>query len=82
MRAIAHSLSSKDDWDKLYDSEQMRGALATDGTGVSKATAAVYYDDTYVDFDASMKVTQRGNPLENGAVWINNDYQHSGLRGD
>lgn len=82
MRAIAHSLSSKDDWDKLYDSEQMRKALATDGTGVSKAAAAVYYDDMYVDFDASMKVTQRGNPLENCAVWINNDYQHSGLRDD
>ena len=82
MRAIAYSLSRKDDWDKLYDSEQMRGALATNGTGVSKAAAAVYYDDMYVDFDVSMKVTQRGNPLENGAVWINNDYQHSGLRGN
>ena len=53
-----------------------------DGSGVSKAAAAVYYDDMYVDFDAVMKVTKRGNPLENCKVWISNEYQHSGLRDD
>lgn len=82
MRALAHSISSKDDWSDLYDSSKMRKALAIDGTGVSKAAAAVYYDDMYVDFDASMKVTKRGNPLENCSVWITNEYQHSGLRDD
>jgi len=60
----------------------MRRALAVDGTGVSKAAAAVYYDDMYVDFNACMKVTKRGGPLENCKVWISNEYQHSGLRDD
>ncbi len=78
MRALAHSLSEKDDWGDLYDAASMRNALAT----VSKAAAAVYYDDMYVDFNASMKVTERGNPLEKCAVWVTNDYQHSGLRDD
>ena len=78
MRALAHSLSSKDDWTDIYDPAAMRNALST----VSKAAAAVYYDDMYVDFNASMKVTERGNPLEKCAVWVTNDYQHSGLRDD
>lgn len=82
MRALAHSLADKDDWGQLYDSDNMRKALALDGSGVSRAAAAVYYDDMYVDFDAAMKVTQRGNPLENCKVWISNEYQHSGLRDD
>ena len=82
MRALAHSIANKDDWGPLYDPTKMRKALAKDGTGVSKAAAAVYYDDMYVDFNASMKLTERGNPLENCAVWVTNDYQHSGLRDD
>lgn len=82
MRALAHSLSSKDDWGNLYDADQMRRALATDGTGVSKAASATYYDDMYVDFNAAMKVTERGNPLENCPVYVTNEYQHSGLRDD
>jgi len=82
MRALAQGLADKDDWGKLYDPANMRKALAVDGTGVSKAAAAVYYDDMYVDFDACVKVTQRGNPLENCKVWISNEYQHSGLRDD
>lgn len=40
------------------------------------------FKDMYVDFDAVMKVTKRGNPLENCKVWISNEYQHSGLRDD
>ena len=50
--------------------------------GHSRAAAAVYYDDLYVDFDASMKVAARGGPLENCKVYITNEYQHSGLRDD
>ena len=82
MRSLAHSLADKSDWPNLYNSENMKKALAIDGSGVSKAAAAVYYDDMYVDFDAVMKVTKRGNPLENCKVWISNEYQHSGLRDD
>jgi len=82
MQSLAHSLACKDDWNTLYDAYHMRKVLADDGTGVSKAAAAVYYDDMYVDFDACMKVTQRGGPLEKCKVWITNEYQHSGLRDD
>lgn len=82
MRALAHRLACKNDWRTLYDSEQMRKALANDGTGKSKAAAALYYDDMYVDFHLAMKVTARGGPLEHCKVWMNNDYQHSGLRDD
>ena len=42
MRAISHTLAVKDDWSKLYDPSRMRSALANDGTGLSKAAAAVY----------------------------------------
>lgn len=82
MRALAQSLANKDDWRDLYNPSNMRKALATDGSGTSKAAAAVYYDDMYVDFDACMRVTKRGGPLENCKVFISNEYQHSGLRDD
>ena len=82
MRALAHSLAVKDNWGALYDAEHMRDILSTDGTGVSRAAAAVYYDDMYVDFDSCMEVCKRGGPLEDCKVWISNEYQHSGLRDD
>jgi hypothetical protein len=77
MKSLAEALAQKDDWGPLYDKERMKQAL-TDGSRT--AAAAVYYDDMYVDFDACMKVTQRGGPLELCKVWISNEYQHSGLR--
>ena len=80
MQSLAHSIACKDDWNNLYDRDHMRKVLADDGTGVSKAAAAVYYDDMYVDFDACMQVTKHGGPLEKCKVWISNEYQHSGLR--
>lgn len=80
MRLLAQSLAEKTDWGPLYDKERMRTVLE-DGT-LSRAAAAVYYDDLYVDFDASMRVTKRGGPLEKCKVWVTNDYQHSGLRDD
>lgn len=82
MRSLAHKIACKNDWRTLYDPQQMRKALANDGTGKSKAAAALYYDDMYVDFHLAMKVTARGAPLEHCKVWMNNDYQHSGLRDD
>ncbi len=77
MKLLAHGLAQKSDWSEIYNAEQMRKAL---GEGKSKATAAVYFDDMYVDFDASIKVTRRGAPLEKCKLWITNEYQHSGLR--
>lgn len=78
MKCLANALASKNDWGPLYDGEHMRSVLA-DGT-ISKAAAAVYLEDLYVDFDASMKVAKRGGPLEKCKVWATNEYQHSGLR--
>ena len=77
LQAVANSLATKTDWGNLYDGDHMRKVL---GDGTCKAAAAVYHDDMYVDFDACMKVTARGSPLEKCKVWVTNDYQHSGLR--
>lgn len=82
MRALSHSIANKNDWGSIYNAENMRKALAVDGTGTSKAAAALYYDDMYVDFNYAMKLTKRGEPLENCKVWVSNEYQHSGLRDD
>ena len=76
MKQLANSLATKSDWGPLYNADQMRQALATS----SKAAAAVYYDDLYVDFNACMDVTKRGGPLEKCKVWVTNEYQHSGIR--
>lgn len=77
MKLLAHALAQKDDWTSLYNSDQMKKAFLEHKT---KAAAAVYYDDLYVDFDASMKVTRRGAPLEKCKVFVTNEFQHSGLR--
>ena len=76
--SLANALATKDDWTPLYDGEHMRQIL----DGQSRAAAAVYYDDLYVDFNCAMKVASRGGPLEKCKVYVTNDYQHSGLRDD
>lgn len=78
MRCLAHALAQKDDWGPLYDAHRMRQALG--GGSVTRAAAAVYVDDMYVDFDACLKLTKRGGPLDKCKLWITNEYQHSGLR--
>jgi len=81
MKALANILARKKDWTPLYDEIAMKLALGPGGT--SKAAAAVYYDDMYVDFDACTKVTKGSEaPLRNCKVYITNEYQHSGLRDD
>ena len=77
--ALANALASKADWLPLYDGDHIRKVL---GNGTSRAAAAVYYDDLYVDFECSMKVAARGGPFEKCKVYITNEYQHSGLRDD
>lgn len=76
---VAHHIAHKADWPRLYDPEHMRQVLESEKT---RAAAAVYVDDMYVDFDCCRKLTSRGGPLEKFKVWITNDYQHSGLRDD
>ena len=80
MRSLAHSLAKKENWGPLYDADHMRKVLQ-DGS-ISRAAASVYLDDMYVDFDACMKVTKRGGPLEKCKIWVTNEFQHSGLRDD
>jgi len=79
MKLLARSLAQKSDWTPIYNIEKMRTALES---GAAKAAAAVYVDDMYVDFNASMKVTRRGAPLEKCKIWVTNEYQHSGIRDD
>ncbi len=73
---LANALAAKLDWGPLYDADHMRSVLREK----SRAAAAVYYEDMYVDFDQCMKVTARGGPLEDCKVYITNEYQHSGVR--
>jgi hypothetical protein len=77
--ALVNALAIKEDWGPLYDADHMRQVL---GDGTSRAAAAVYYGDMYVDFDCTMKVASRGGPLEKCKVYVTNEYQHSGLRDD
>ena len=76
---LANALASKENWGPLYDAEHMRAVLQD---GRSRAAAAIYYEDMYVDFDQCMKVVARGGPLEKAKVYITNEYQHSGVRDD
>lgn len=81
MRLLSEALAEKKDWLPLFDETNMRSALL----GLkrkTRASAACYYDDMYVDFELSMKLVQRGCPLEGVKVYVTNEYQHSGLRDD
>lgn len=80
MRSLANALADKSDWGPLFDGDHMRQVLK-DGS-ISRAAAAVYLDDMYVDFNACQKVTKRGGPLEKCKIWVTNDFQHCGLRDD
>ncbi|KAL7568839.1 hypothetical protein ACA910_007251 [Epithemia clementina (nom. ined.)] len=82
LRHVAHALAYKTDWPRqaLWNATQMQTALSQKN-GTTRAAAAVYYDDLYVDFDCSMQVVEQG-PLEQCKVYVTNEYQHSGLRDD
>jgi len=80
MRMLSEALAEKSDWLPLFDESNMRAALVHKKK--SRAAAACYYDDMYVDFECAMKLVQRGCPLEGVKVYVTNDYQHSGLRDD
>lgn len=79
LSAVADALARKSDWGALYRAEPIRAALKSSRC---QAAAAVYYEDMYVEFDASVKVSARGSPLERCKLYITNEYQHSGLRDD
>jgi hypothetical protein len=79
LAAAADALARKADWGPLFDGDAVRERLAS---GRTRAAAAVYYEDMYVDFDASVLVASRGGPLERCKLYVTNEYQHSGLRDD
>ena len=82
---VVEALHAKTDWGPLYNATHMKQVLGSSATSTipkSRAASAMYFDDLYVDFDCSQKVTARGGPLEKVKVYVTNEYQHSGLRDD
>lgn len=69
---VADRLHGRDDWGALYDAAR----LAANEVPVA---AAVYYDDMYVDADASLDVARRTPGVR---AWVTNQYEHDGLRAD
>ncbi|GAB3298243.1 alpha/beta fold hydrolase [Epidermidibacterium keratini] len=69
---LADALHAKDDWGPLYDRDRLRA-------NETPVAAAVYFDDMYVDFDASMNVARWAG---NVRPWVTNQYEHDGLRAD
>jgi hypothetical protein len=85
LQMVAQTLASKTDWPSLYNPTQIRQSLSSSSMSSStgtRAAAAVYVDDMFVDFDICHTLTSRDGPLQHCKVWITNDYQHSGLRDD
>lgn len=69
---VADALHAKSDWGALYDRDRLRANEVL-------VAAAVYFDDMYVDFDASMNVARWAG---NVRPWVTNQYEHDGLRAD
>ncbi|XP_058737413.1 uncharacterized protein LOC131609657 isoform X1 [Vicia villosa] len=71
-KEVAHILSEKKDWPRLYDSK----ALNNNKVPVA---AAVYYEDMYVNFNLSKETASQ---IAGIRLWITNEFMHSGLRDD
>ncbi|WJX77487.1 hypothetical protein P8452_60791 [Trifolium repens] len=69
---VAHILSEKKDWSRLYDIQ----ALNNNKVPVA---AAVYYEDMYVNFKLSKETASQ---IAGIRLWITNEFMHSGLRDD
>ncbi len=54
----------------------MGQACSVDGNS-SCGTAAVYYDDMYVEREYSL---QTSRTIQGAKVWVTNEYEHNGLR--
>ena len=80
MKTLSEALANKSDWLPLFDETNMRSALVHEKK--TRAAAACYYEDMYVDFDCAMKLVKRDCPLEGVKVYVTNEYQHSALRDD
>ena len=70
LREAADILAERDDWPPLYDPTR----LAANEVPV---TAAVYYNDMYVDRELSMRTARAVRGLR---AWVTSEYEHDGLR--
>jgi pimeloyl-ACP methyl ester carboxylesterase len=66
----ADILAGTDDWPPLYDLDRLRDNEVP-------VTAAVYFDDMYVDAELSLATAAA---VGNTRVWVTNEYEHNGLR--
>ncbi|HEV7932412.1 MAG TPA: alpha/beta fold hydrolase [Actinomadura sp.] len=69
-RQAAHLIAERPAWPALYDAARLR-------TNTVPVTAAIYYDDMYLDRDLSITTAQVIYGLK---PWITNEHQHDGLR--
>ncbi|KAJ2956086.1 hypothetical protein NQZ79_g8009 [Umbelopsis isabellina] len=72
LKKAAHILAEYENWDKLYDVEQLRRNTVP-VAGVS------YFEDMYVDVDLSIETA---NNIKGFQSWITNEFAHNGLRED
>jgi pimeloyl-ACP methyl ester carboxylesterase len=70
LREAADLLAERDDWPPLYDPSR----LAANEVPV---TAAVYYNDMYVNRELSMRTASVIRGLR---TWVTSEYEHDGLR--
>jgi pimeloyl-ACP methyl ester carboxylesterase len=70
LREAADLIACWDDWPPLYDPAR----LAANDVPV---TAAVYYNDMYVDREFSIRTAQAIRGLR---TWVTSEYEHDGLR--
>merc|ERR1712157_540936 len=73
LREAAELLAKRADWPRLYDKESLRDTRVP-------VSAAMYYDDMYVERAFSEETAALLGP--NCRVWVTNEYQHSGVRDD
>ena len=69
-RAAVEALAARPRHGRLYDPQR----LADNEVPV---TAAVYFDDMYVDAGLSLETARRVGNLE---TWVTNEYEHDGVR--
>lgn len=69
LKEAANLLAEKSDWGALYDP----AVLAKNTVPLS---AAVYFDDMFVNRDYSLETAKR---IPNCKVWVTNEYEHCGL---
>lgn len=72
LKKAAHILAEYENWDKLYDVEQLKRNTVP-VAGVS------YFEDMYVDVDLSIETA---NNIKGFQSWITNEFAHNGLRED